>query len=188
MRETPLKKAKLTAFGMTRRKRVAAKDDPGMIAPCTVRAPPCCTIVGKTWDFHVDEVLRVSRDENLAMIRESVAYLVSQGMEVIYDVEHSFDGFKGNEEYRAEDLDRGGEGGGSARWSSVTPMAGRCRRRLRALRSGARRRLNRWGRRLAFIVITIANWRWRLAGGRRGGRCRYRARSMAWANAAAMSI
>lgn len=98
MRETPLKQAKLTAFGMTRRKGVAAKDDPGMIALVQSGAP-CCTIVGKTWDFHVDEVLRVSRDENLAMIRESVAYLVSQGKEVIYDAEHSFDGFKGNEEY-----------------------------------------------------------------------------------------
>lgn len=98
MREAPLKHAKLTAFGMTRRKGVAAKDDPGMIALVQSGAPTC-TVVGKTWDFHVDEVLRVTREENLAMIRESVAYLVSQGKEVIYDAEHSFDGFKGNEEY-----------------------------------------------------------------------------------------
>lgn len=103
MRETPLKHAKLTAFGMTRRRGVAPEKDPGMIALVESGAP-CCTVVGKTWDFHVDEVLRVSREENLAMIRESVAFLVEQGREVIYDAEHCFDGVKANEAYALQTL------------------------------------------------------------------------------------
>jgi 2-isopropylmalate synthase len=110
MRETPLKRSKLTAFGMTRRKGVAAKDDPGMIALVESGAP-ACTIVGKTWDFHVDEVLRVSREENLAMIRESIAYLVSQGREVIYDAEHCFDGMKANEAYALQTLTEAAKAG-----------------------------------------------------------------------------
>ena len=110
LRETPLKNAKLTAFGMTRRKGVAAEDDPGMIALIQSDAP-CCTIVGKTWDFHVDEVLRVSREENLAMIRDSVAYLVSQGREVIYDAEHCFDGMKANEAYSLQTLTEAAKAG-----------------------------------------------------------------------------
>ena len=61
------------------------------------------TIVGKTWDFHVTEVLRVSLEENLAMIADSVALPARAGREVIYDAEHFFDGWKANPEYAAED-------------------------------------------------------------------------------------
>ena len=70
--EKPLRNSRLCAFGMTRRKGVKPADDPGMKALVESQAP-VITIVGKTHDFHVTEVLRVSLDENLAMIRETIA-------------------------------------------------------------------------------------------------------------------
>ncbi len=93
-----LRHARVCAFGMTRRRGVLAKDDVGMQALINSKAP-VCTVVGKTWDLHVTEVLRVSLDENLAMIRDSVAFLKSEGRRVFYDAEHFFDGFAGNAEY-----------------------------------------------------------------------------------------
>lgn len=98
-----LKHAKVCAFGMTRRKEIDAADDVGMQALVNSKAP-VCTVVGKTWDLHATEVLRVSLEENLAMIRDSVAYLVSEGRRVIYDAEHLFDGFKANPDYALQTL------------------------------------------------------------------------------------
>jgi 2-isopropylmalate synthase len=69
------------------------------------------TIVGKTSDFHVTEVLRVSLDENLAMIRETIAYLREMGRDVIYDAEHFFDGWKANPAYAAKTIQAAAEGG-----------------------------------------------------------------------------
>ena len=54
---------------------------------------PVATIVGKTWDLHIDKVLRVDRDENLRMIDESIAFLRAEGKRVFYDAEHFFDGY-----------------------------------------------------------------------------------------------
>ena len=96
--EMEWKHAKITAFGMTRRKGVAAKDDIGMQALIGSKAP-VITIVGKTWDLHVTEVLRVSLEENLAMISDSIAFAKSEGREVIYDAEHCFDGWRANADY-----------------------------------------------------------------------------------------
>jgi 2-isopropylmalate synthase len=95
------KHAKITAFGMTRRKDIEACDDIGMQALVNCKAP-VITIVGKTWDLHVTEVLRVSLEENVAMIRDSIAYAKSEGREVIYDAEHCFDGWKANPEYAVQ--------------------------------------------------------------------------------------
>ena len=95
VRELDLKHAQVCAFGMTRRRGVTADQDPGMQALIGSQAP-VCTVVGKTWDLHVFEVLRIDEEENLAMIRDSVAYLRSEGRRVIYDAEHFFDGFKAN--------------------------------------------------------------------------------------------
>lgn len=97
-RDLRLKHAKLCAFGMTRRRGVQPADDPGMLALLDCGAP-VLTIVGKTHDFHVTEVLRVSLEENLAMISETLAYLKEAGRELIYDAEHFFDGWKANPEY-----------------------------------------------------------------------------------------
>jgi 2-isopropylmalate synthase len=99
----PLRHAKVCAFGMTRRKGVTAAEDIGMQALINSRAP-VCTIVGKTWDLHVTEVLRVSLEENLAMIRDSISFVKSQGREAIYDAEHCFDGWKANPDYALQTL------------------------------------------------------------------------------------
>jgi 2-isopropylmalate synthase len=103
VRELKLKHAKVCAFGMTRRRGMKPADDLG-IQSLVQAQTPVVTIVGKTWDFHVTEVLRVSLQENLDMIRETVEYLAGQGREVFYDAEHLFDGWKANPEYAAETL------------------------------------------------------------------------------------
>jgi 2-isopropylmalate synthase len=103
LREIDLGDTKLCAFGMTRRRGVRADQDPGMIKLLECRAP-VLTIVGKTSDFHVKQVLRVSLEENLAMIAETIEYLVANGREVIYDAEHFFDGWKANPEYAAKTI------------------------------------------------------------------------------------
>ena len=107
-----LKHARVCAFGMTRRRGVAAADDPGMKALVDSGAT-VCTIVGKTSDFHVTEVLRVTLAENLAMIRDSVRFLVEQGRQVIYDAEHFFDGWKANPDYAAQTIHAAAEAGAS---------------------------------------------------------------------------
>jgi len=102
-RQMKLSNAKVCAFGMTRRRGMKAADDSG-IQSLVAAESPVVTIVGKTWDFHVTEVLRVSLQENLDMIAETVEFLKSQGREVFYDAEHAFDGFKANPEYAAQTL------------------------------------------------------------------------------------
>src|SRR5204863_9442405 len=65
---------------------------------------PVCTLVGKTWGLHLDKVVRVSREENLAMIADSVAFLVAEGKRVVYDAEHFFDGWREDAAYALECL------------------------------------------------------------------------------------
>lgn len=111
-RKIEWKHAKVCAFGMTRRKDIKPEDDQGMNALVNAGAP-IITIVGKTWDLHVDEVLRVDRDENLAMIEDSVRFCSEQPQveEVFYDAEHFFDGYKANPEYALQTLDAAVRGG-----------------------------------------------------------------------------
>ncbi len=90
--------AKLTAFGMTRRPGRSASNDPGFAALLSSGAAAVC-LVGKSWDFQVDVALGIDRDENLAMIRESVAHAATKIPEVLFDAEHFFDGYKDNPEY-----------------------------------------------------------------------------------------
>ena len=106
----PLKHSRVCAFGMTRRKGINAADDPGMKA-LIESAAPVITIVGKTSDFHVTEVLRVSLEENLAMIRDTISYLRERGRDVIYDAEHFFDGWKASPAYAAKTIQAAAEGG-----------------------------------------------------------------------------
>jgi 2-isopropylmalate synthase len=106
----PLAHSRVCAFGMTRRKGVRPADDPGMRALVASQAP-VITIVGKTHDFHVTDILRVSLEENLAMIRETVAYFRELGRDVIYDAEHFFDGWKANPEYARQTIQAAVEGG-----------------------------------------------------------------------------
>lgn len=109
-RKLPLKHAKICAFGMTRRKNCAPQDDVCLKALLDAQTP-VVTIVGKSWDLHVREVLGTTLEENLAMIRDSVAYPKSQGREVIYDAEHFFDGLKHNGEYALQTLKAAWEAG-----------------------------------------------------------------------------
>jgi 2-isopropylmalate synthase len=105
-----LKHARVCAFGMTRRKGIKAKDDIGMQALLDSDAP-VITLVGKTSAFHVTDVLRVSLEENLAMITDSIAHLVGEGREVIYDAEHFFDGWKLDAEYSAKTIQAAADAG-----------------------------------------------------------------------------
>ncbi|MBK8906170.1 MAG: citramalate synthase [Anaerolineaceae bacterium] len=93
-----LKHARVCAFGSTRRKGVRPEEDSNLKLLIEANTP-VITLVGKTWDLHVIDVLEATMEENLAMIGESVAYCKSHNKEVIYDAEHFFDGYKANPEY-----------------------------------------------------------------------------------------
>ena len=98
MRDERLANAELVAFGMTRRKGVPAEADDNLRVLAEVFTPTV-TIVGKTWGLHLSKVIRVSRDENLRMIDESVRFLTAQGKSVVYDAEHFFDAWRDDREY-----------------------------------------------------------------------------------------
>ncbi len=107
-----LKHAKIAAFGSTRRAGVKVEED-SQLQALLASGVPVLTIVGKTWLLHVHEILRTTPEENLAMIEESVRYLVANGREVIYDAEHFFDGYKDNAEYALKTLAAALSGGAS---------------------------------------------------------------------------
>lgn len=103
MAEEPLQNAKLAAFGSTRRANRRPEDDTNLVMLVKMKTP-VVTIFGKSWDFHVREVLRVSKDENLKMIEDSIRFLKSYDREVIFDAEHFFDGYKSDPSYAIECL------------------------------------------------------------------------------------
>ena len=92
------KNTQIAAFGSTRRKKVAAKDDPQVKLLIDAKTP-VVTIFGKTWLLHVKEVLRTTPKENLAMIGDTIRFLKKKGKKVIYDAEHAFDGYKDDPGY-----------------------------------------------------------------------------------------
>ena len=98
-----LKNATISAFGMTRRKGITAAEDKGMQALLASDAP-AITIVGKSWDLHAKDVLNISEEENQELIHDSVAIMVNNGREVIYDAEHFFDGYKSSPEFAIRSL------------------------------------------------------------------------------------
>jgi len=104
------KNAKIVAFSSTRYKGSKAHCDPNLLALVRSRAEAVC-IFGKSWDLHVREALRTTVEENLRMIEDSTAFLKSRGLEVIYDAEHFFDGFKSNREYALKTLFAAKKGG-----------------------------------------------------------------------------
>jgi 2-isopropylmalate synthase len=103
VRKLSLKHAKVAAFGMTRRKDTPPEKDTCLKALLDAQTP-LVTIVGKSWDLHVREVLNTTLDENARMIADSVAYCKAAGREVFYDAEHFFDGYKHNPEYALRTL------------------------------------------------------------------------------------
>src|SRR6478735_3394602 len=96
--EEAFTRSQVAAFGMTRRRDVTADQDEGLQTHAASFAP-VTTIVGKTWGLHLEKVVRVSREENLAMIGESVAFLAAADKRVIYDAEHFFDAWRDDEGY-----------------------------------------------------------------------------------------
>jgi 2-isopropylmalate synthase len=108
-----LKHAKLIAFGMTKRSGRSAGNDPGLAAVLGTKAAGTC-LVGKSWDFHVTVALGITLEQNLDLIRESIAAAVARGGEAMFDAEHFFDGYKAKPDYAIACL-KAAEAAG-ARW------------------------------------------------------------------------
>jgi 2-isopropylmalate synthase len=102
--------ATLAAFGATRPPRRRADDDANLAALLAAQTP-IVTLVGKAWTLHVDEALRTTRDENLAMVAESVAFIAAAGRRVVFDAEHFFDGYAADRGYAREVLSAAAEAG-----------------------------------------------------------------------------
>ncbi|MFH0887346.1 MAG: citramalate synthase [bacterium] len=103
IKDEKLKHAKMVAFSSTRRAGKTAANDPNIKALLEAETP-AVSIFGKSWDLHVREALRVSLEENLEMITDTIKYCKSKGREVIYDAEHFFDGYKANPDYAIKTL------------------------------------------------------------------------------------
>jgi len=105
-----LKQATIAAFGMTRRRDAAAEDDAALRVLAECFAPVVC-LVGKSWRLHVDKVIRVTPEENLAMIADSIAFLRAQGKRPVFDAEHFFDGYADDSAYALECVRAAAEAG-----------------------------------------------------------------------------
>ncbi len=109
-RKLNLSHAKLMAFGSTRRAKNKPSEDENLLAIVESKPDGAC-IFGKTWDFHVKEALKISLEENLELIEDSVAFLKANLQEVFFDAEHFFDGYKHNPEYAIQCLHAAVRGG-----------------------------------------------------------------------------
>ncbi len=96
-----LKHVKLVAFGATRRHDTAVAEDPNIVSLLSA-GTSAVAIFGKSWDFQVTDIIRTSLKQNLAMIADTISYLVNHGKEVVFDAEHYFDGYRANPEYALE--------------------------------------------------------------------------------------
>jgi 2-isopropylmalate synthase len=121
LQEKPLTQAEVVAFCFTRRPHKIAAEDP-MLKAILAAGTRWVTIVGKSWDLHVTEGLKTTLDENLAMIRDTIEYLRSQGRKIVYDAEHWFDGYKANPEYAIQTLKTAWEAG--AEWLTLCDTNG----------------------------------------------------------------
>ncbi|WP_368183836.1 citramalate synthase [Aestuariibius sp. HNIBRBA575] len=109
----PKTRATMTAFGMTKRSGRSADNDDVLAAVMNAKTPAVC-LVGKTHDFHVTTALGISLDDNIENIRASVAHIVGQGREALFDAEHFFDGYKANPDYALRAIRAAHDAG--ARW------------------------------------------------------------------------
>ena len=103
---------KVYSFGSTRRKNIKAEDDRNLKSLLAVGTKHA-TIFGKSWDLHVKVALETSLEENLNMIRDTITYLKKNGIDVVYDAEHFFDGFKNNEQYALQTISCANDAGAS---------------------------------------------------------------------------
>jgi 2-isopropylmalate synthase len=109
-RDLEWKNARIAAFGSTCRVKGGPEDDSNIKALIDSHTP-VCTLFGKTWTLHVTDVLLTTLDDNLRIIEQSVAYLKTNGRQVIYDAEHFFDGYKADCAYAVETLKAAIRGG-----------------------------------------------------------------------------
>ncbi|MGI6037507.1 MAG: citramalate synthase, partial [Limnochordia bacterium] len=105
-----LQNAKVTAFSSTRKAGIAVEEDKNVQAVLE-SGVGAVALVGKTWDFHVENALRTTLEENLAMIEDTVAFMKERGLEVIFDGEHFFDGYAHNPAYALAALEAAVRGG-----------------------------------------------------------------------------
>ncbi|HEV2358296.1 MAG TPA: citramalate synthase [bacterium] len=129
--------ARLTAFGSTRRPGTYAEHDENLNL-LLAAGTPAAALFGKSWDLHVREALRTTPEENLAMIEESVRFLRSRGIEVVYDAEHFFDGWRANPDYALATL-RAAERAGASVVVLCDTNGGRLPREIQAGVAAARR-------------------------------------------------
>lgn len=108
--ELELETATIAAFGMTRRRDRAAAEDEALVTLTSSFAPVVC-LVGKSWTLHVEKVIRVSREENLAMIADSIGFCCDQGKRPVFDAEHFFDGYRDDPGYALECVRAAVDGG-----------------------------------------------------------------------------
>ncbi len=109
----PLKSVRLVAFGATRRRNIKPEDDANLKSLLSANTP-AVSIFGKSWDFQVTDVLNTTLKENLAMISDTVAFLVANGKEVHFDAEHFYDGYKDNPDYAMACLQAAGDSGATS--------------------------------------------------------------------------
>ena len=105
-----LKNVKLVAFGATRRRNIDVTEDANL-ASLIQAGTDYVSIFGKSWDFQVTDIIRTTLEENLAMIRDTIGYMVSQGKGVIFDAEHFYDGYIENKEYALKTVLEAAEAG-----------------------------------------------------------------------------
>jgi len=105
-----LKNTRLIAFGSTRRADIATSDDSNVVSLLNA-GTESIVIFGKSWDFHVSEVLRTTLEENLTMIYDTVKFFKDRGKEVVFDAEHFFDGYKNNPKYAMKTLEAANDAG-----------------------------------------------------------------------------
>jgi 2-isopropylmalate synthase len=110
VRSLGLAQAKVAAFGSTRKKDTLPEEDANLKALLEAETS-VVTLVGKSWDLHVTQVIETSLDENLAMIGQSVAYAKGNDREVVYDAEHFFDGYKADSDYALATLHAAADNG-----------------------------------------------------------------------------
>ena len=114
VRKLQLQHARIAAFGSTRRANIAAAADLNLRLLLKAETA-VVTIVGKTWDLHVRDDLRISKKANLEVIADSISYLKKRVDEVFFDAEHFFDGYRANPEYALECLTAAAQAGAGSR-------------------------------------------------------------------------
>jgi len=105
-----LANARLIAFGSTRRANIDVENDTN-VRSLLKADTPAVAVFGKSWDFHVTDILKTTLDENLQMISDTIAFFKSRGKEVVFDAEHFFDGYRSNPEYAISSLKAAFDGG-----------------------------------------------------------------------------